>query len=84
MKIKTAIRQVGISAREAVAFIHNRHCSTVRLHWPLRRAIDRAEFCRVEESTIAADILTVASYGDLTQYVRNSQPYFDDSVNLRS
>jgi hypothetical protein len=75
MKIKTAARIANLTARETVAFIHNRHCSRVPLCVSLSDAVEIADSYRVDEDKIAEDILAVDRQGDLAQYVRNWVPY---------
>ena len=70
MRISTAKRKHGLSAKEVVAFIRNRHCSRVAFTDTLDRALYTAAWCHVEEETIAADIEAVAAYNDLDQYCR--------------
>jgi hypothetical protein len=82
MKIATAARRHGLNARKVVAFIRNRHCSRFPLHVSLDYAIATAVSYHTEEETIAADIQTVGSYGDLDQYTRNWQPFY--RLRLRS
>ena len=73
--IKSARNKHGLNAREAVAFIRNRHCSRVSLTDSLAHAVDKAESYGTAESKIAKDLCSVGDSGDLSQYTRNFLPF---------